>query len=335
MTESPLARFTTTTLPPVERFGAWQMALAGLFDATPLGPVQPRDFCAGYDAFAVGRLVIGETHYAPHQFRREAAKLRQDGLDHFHVTLHRRGGHRAAFAGGCMVEVGPGDIEVFDFARPLIADAETSSMLVLAVPRSVMASALPQIDDLHGVTIAATSGLASLLGAHLTTLYAQVRQIAAHELDAAEEATLAMVAACIRPSTETIARASAELEEALLSRIRRHIERELASSDLTPAQLCLRFRISRGKLYRLFESLGGVAAYIQLRRLYRIHALLLDPTNRHRRNYDIAFEHGFNNEAHFSRAFRKLFGATPSDARRLPPADATQGMALVLDRMRR
>ena len=42
---------------------------------------------------------------------------------------------------------------------------------------------------------------------------------------------------------------------------------------------------------------------------------LIDPLQRERQVSAIAFDCGFSNEAHFSRAFRQAFGMTPSEAR--------------------
>lgn len=72
--------------------------------------------------------------------------------------------------------------------------------------------------------------------------------------------------------------------------------------------------ISRSALYRLFEPHGGVSAFIQGRRLDRIHALLAAPKE-HRKLSEIAYQHGFASDAHFSTAFRQRFGYSPREAR--------------------
>ena len=45
---------------------------------------------------------------------------------------------------------------------------------------------------------------------------------------------------------------------------------------------------------------------------------LANPAFAHRHIYDIAYDCGFTNEAHFSRVFRRAFGVSPSDARARP-----------------
>ena len=89
----------------------------------------------------------------------------------------------------------------------------------------------------------------------------------------------------------------------------------LGSPELGPDSLCQAFRLSRTQLYRLFEPLGGVAAYIQARRLVRAHADLADPGKAPGKIYEIAYRWGLVSEAHFSRAFRRAFGLTPGDVR--------------------
>jgi AraC-like DNA-binding protein len=61
--------------------------------------------------------------------------------------------------------------------------------------------------------------------------------------------------------------------------------------------------------------LGGVSNYVQEQRLGRAYAELSNPARDHRRIYEVAFDVGFSSEAHFSRAFRSMFGLSPSDVR--------------------
>ena len=91
----------------------------------------------------------------------------------------------------------------------------------------------------------------------------------------------------------------------------RHIESRLTDADLSQDALCRAFGLSRSALYRLFQPVGGVAAYVQERRLRRIHALLSGPGPHHLGT--LSWEHGFSSQAHMSRAFRALFGHAPRD----------------------
>lgn len=66
--------------------------------------------------------------------------------------------------------------------------------------------------------------------------------------------------------------------------------------------------------YRIFQSMVGdsVKNYIQKRRLSNIATELV---NSNKRLIDVAFEHGYNSQEVFTRAFTKAFGITPGKYR--------------------
>ena len=72
--------------------------------------------------------------------------------------------------------------------------------------------------------------------------------------------------------------------------------------------------MSRSKLYRLFESSGGVAHFINRERLREAHYRL--SSYRFARSiHAIGNEVGFADHSTFSRAFRREFGYSPTEAR--------------------
>jgi AraC-like DNA-binding protein len=123
-----------------------------------------------------------------------------------------------------------------------------------------------------------------------------------------------MVAACLAPSAERLRQASPSLGSVLWTRAERFIEARLADPDLSAEQICAALRVSRSHLYRLFERCGGIANFIQARRIDKIHTALLDPLEA-RRISDLAYDYGFVSAAHFSRCFRRHLGYSPSEAR--------------------
>ena len=78
--------------------------------------------------------------------------------------------------------------------------------------------------------------------------------------------------------------------------------------------LCRELGMSRSSVYRLLESEGGVARYIQRHRLAECFAQLSDPSNT-KPVVEIADESGMPDPSSFSRAFRREFGLSPTDVR--------------------
>ncbi len=114
------------------------------------------------------------------------------------------------------------------------------------------------------------------------------------------------------------------LAPATLEAMRAHIERHLASPQLTPEQICRTFHCSRSYLYRLFESGGGVAHYIRERRLARCYRELTGTGGASQGIGELAGRFGFVSQSHFTRLFRKAFGLSPTMAlhqARLPHPD--------------
>jgi AraC-like DNA-binding protein len=158
------------------------------------------------------------------------------------------------------------------------------------------------------------NGAAGLFGEYLRMLEARMSTLRTEDLPAIAQITMDLFAASLRPAIETIRRARPAIDATLLQRLRRHVETHLHDPNLTPEAIAGALLISRARLYGLLEGFGGVAAYVQSRRLARAYARLraagpVVPIK------EIAYQVGFSSEAHFSRAFRRHYGCTPSEAR--------------------
>jgi AraC-like DNA-binding protein len=124
----------------------------------------------------------------------------------------------------------------------------------------------------------------------------------------------AMIEACLAPSVERLAKAGSQINVTLMERVRRAVGKHLHSPSLGPAKLCREAAVSRSHLYRLLEGEGGVARYIQRRRLSESFALLSDAANT-LSICRIAEALCFADASSFSRAFRREFGMAPGDVR--------------------
>ena len=94
-----------------------------------------------------------------------------------------------------------------------------------------------------------------------------------------KDAVQAMVEACVAPSAERLVKAGSQINLTLMERVRRAVGKHLRSQTLGPDKLCREAATSRSQLYRLLASEGGVATYIQRRRLSESFAILCDVSN--------------------------------------------------------
>ncbi len=323
----PSTAFATTQSSGEDRFEAWRSGISVLFDVAPLAHSAPlEDFQAQVEAVHLGQLLLGDLRFGAQRFARSQARAAHDGLDHYLVQWYRDGGFVGQHSDRDDLHVRAGDVVVFDMARTQHTVAQGSHVLSLIVPRALGDEAFAGGANPHGTVLRGSSIFGGLLADHLGALHRRLPTIGMDQADDVVRATTHMLAACLRPSQRTLAEARTEVHAVTLERIQRHIGRHLGGS-LSPEALCRIFGISRHRLYQLFEPLGGVARYVQQRRLQRAFQTLSNPAYRHLRVADVATRLGFTSEAHFSRAFRTAFGHTPSDVRAAAESARSNGLA--------
>jgi len=102
----------------------------------------------------------------------------------------------------------------------------------------------------------------------------------------------------------------------LRRRIHAYLVEHLFDPDITPAKVAGAFGISVTYLYQLFRPAGvPIGRWIVANRLQRGYEMLTLPRHQGRSIAEIAYTVGFNSQSHFSDAFRRQFGMTPSQAR--------------------
>lgn len=98
----------------------------------------------------------------------------------------------------------------------------------------------------------------------------------------------------------------------------RAIKADIAAhgAHLSADDIASRHGLSPRYVRKLFEGEGtSLSDFMLSQRLERAHRLLCDLRQSGRSITAIAFESGFNDLSHFNRAFRRHYGATPSEAR--------------------
>ena len=310
----PFSVFSTENWAGDDRFAAWRESIGVIFDVQPSRRNPPPDFEASVRAYNTGSLLVSAVDFGGQRFSRSVRRIAADGIDHLLVQLYERGGF-IGFADRKDLRVNAGDIQILDLGRPHSSITADSGTFAIIAPRDALMELLPGSPDVHGIVIPGTRGLGAVLSDFMKSLYSRLRSVDASEGPIVEQATMELIAACFYPSANTAERARPQIEGVIMDRIARFVRENPGSRDLTPDGLCARFHVSRTQLYQMFERHGGVARYVQQQRLERAFSDLRNPLRRHLRIFEIAFALGFASEAHFSRAFRREFGITPSEAR--------------------
>ena len=215
----------------------------------------------------------------------------------------------------------PGDIVLLDLREPMRlvfgAHGSVTSVFTLWVPRARLPAQLSSRPALHGLLAKAIAPAVTVAVAAFRALLAQLDAITVEETDELVAGVVGLTGHAIGSCTALQAsqpKPAAPLETFVT--LCRYIEGNLAARDLGVAKLVATFGLSRASLYRLFEPVGGVAAFIRERRLARAHDELSAPGLRDRRIGPLAYQAGFHSIATFNRAFLAAYGETPRKVRK-------------------
>lgn len=309
----PSTHFSTSDLSAVDQFDAWRDKISVIFDVARIGGPRSTSFEAHVEAYQIGNLVITDSTQGEQAYSIAPGRTRTAGIDLVQVGLYRSGGYRGD-ANGRSIEGRPGDVQLLDLAQPMHSIEPASDMVCVFLSRETLQDRIGDLDDLHGVDL--RSGMGRVLADYLGLLAERLPQMPESDGEAAANATIDMIAACLRPTATMISEAQSPIQDVTLLRAKRVIEENLRSPQLTPEFLCRTLGVSRRSLYRLFEPLDGVHQHILRRRLSHIMRALNNPHDS-RRIGDLAARYGFTCQETFWRAFKRQYGATPGEVRSL------------------
>lgn len=293
---------STQSYPQQDQFEIFKNAHAGVADLT---------FCKSADGsfparqmvWILGSMVIASSMLPGAGYAHEWRHLKKPALDNWYLWIPRRSVDQ-----GVGARTMP---HLHCLAKPFHAIVEDEGACAIYFPSEgfVPASIL---DCLLDRSVQGASG--RLLTDYLMLLVRSLPDMTVAEVPYVVEATRNLVVACLAPSPDRVADAQRPIAAVVLERAKRMITSRLVDRSLTPEAICCEIGISRSRLYRLFEPLGGVAAYIRHQRLVRTRSAIssiedVRPISR------IAEEWGFDDPSAFSRAFKHEFGMTPKEVR--------------------
>ncbi len=177
----------------------------------------------------------------------------------------------------------------------------------LGLPRAALHAAL-------GQPLGASHPLAPGIGAFLTHLARAPRPGDTQLGQALQEPVVALFRALLTTSAGDEFRARRPLAETVGQRAEQYIRMHYTDPALTPARVAAAHGISVRYLYRVLSDLGfspaGLVRDLRLDACARVLA-----SSGSTRVSAIAHNHGFVDQAHFTRAFKQRFGCTPTQWR--------------------
>ncbi|MGW6834523.1 helix-turn-helix domain-containing protein [Streptomyces sp. NPDC054949] len=275
------------------------------------GPEGDAPRCRG---FGYLRLLLWQA--APAQLSRTPRTVAREPLDAVAVVLPRHG-TTAVTQDGRGATVGAGELTLIDLRRPFALErAAGASVLLCRLPAHALGLSVADLRPVLGrVVPVGGDGVAALLGPLLHGLGASSDAMSVTVGERLGGVVTEFVAALVNEWNEEPQGRNdpgCPGREALLRAVREHIDRHLGDPDLSPERIAAAHGISVRYLHRLFEAEDTTVGRLVHQR--RVEQCERELSRRGRVSPSIsavAQRWGFRSPAHFSRAFKAVYGHSP------------------------
>jgi AraC-like DNA-binding protein len=248
--------------------------------------------------------------------RRTPAKIARASEDFFLVSIQTEGKGVVSQDGRDAV-LAPGDFALYDSTRPYTLTFDGAfQQIVLMLPGRTLRTSLRDTERLTATRVSGERGAGHLMIGMIGTLAADIDTLAPESAVAVADsvtqiliAGLSALPAAHRPPVSQLAAFHRE-------QIRSIVRERLRDPSFGVAEIAAALRLSPSTLHRAWGSEAcSLTDWIWAQRLDATRRDLCDPALAARSISEIAFAWGFNDAAHFSRAFRARFGTSPRELR--------------------
>ncbi|MFN3622926.1 MAG: AraC family transcriptional regulator [Hyphomicrobium sp.] len=205
-----------------------------------------------------------------------------------------------------------------------VSQLENGGFKTVLVDRKALLEQCPDAEDRIAQPIAQDPTLASLLHQYYDLVVQHATGLDALAQKAVSQHLIDLVVLALGVRRDEAEQAKSRgLAAARFEAIKADIVARLGDSGLSLGDIAKRHRASPRYVQVLFERAGTTfSEFVLEQRLLMAHRLLSSPLNSARKVSDIAHTAGFGDVSYFHRAFRKRFGATPSEVRADRRADS-------------
>ena len=311
------AHISTSDFPETNRLAMWREFYGRGIANIDIEPIGDEPFHAEVSFDLLPNVTIAAGSRSPAHYRATPELVGRGSMDTLVLSMLRSGAASATQFGQELIS-GVGSASVLTPTDPSTSTMLTrGSFITLALSRPMIAALAPDYSQAFGRPIPSSSAALGLLIRYLDVVRAGDeltnpaigQSVSDHIID------LAALALGTRGDYAEMARQRGA-KAARLAAIRSDILRSLGRYDLSTELIAARHGISPRYVRKLFEEdRSSFSAFVLGERVTKAHRMLIDRRYAHLNIAQIAHGSGFGDVSYFNRAFRRHFGAKPSDFR--------------------
>jgi AraC-like DNA-binding protein len=306
---------STDMFPDEKRLALWREVYGRGIARVDIDPIGDEPFHADVTFNLLPDVAIASGSRSPAHYRVTHDMLK-DGRDIIAVSILRSGEASATQFSKELIG-GVGSASVLSGTDSSVSTLNTDgSFITLALSRPAIAELAPDFTSAFGKPIPADDPALRLLIKYLDAVLAAdelahpevARSVSAHILD--------LVALALGARGDQAEAALGGAKAARLKALKSDVMSMIGNCDLSSEIIASRHSISSRYVRKLFEQEGtSFTAFVLGERLTRVRRMLRDSRHAHLTIAQLAHACGFNDISYFNRAFRRHFGATPTDVR--------------------
>ena len=311
---SALGTISTRDVSPREKFAFWQESLLKLCGKLRAETQADDSFGAKLEYAMIGDVKIAKVTASRHRIVRTPSYVGRASNDFLKVVLQVKG--LSCFEQGSRrVVLAPLEWSFYEATVPYcVSVPQDTETLVAIVPRGNIATKRIHLDDLLLRKFSGRAGMGKLAQQFMVSAFDEIPVITPES----EWEIAAAISNLIRFTMLDACEIQTEvsLPQVWRDRIKSYIVSHLRDPELSIEQIAAALNCTKRYIHKVFQSEGtSVSESILRMRLARCREDLRNPGRSRNSITEIAYSWGFNNPAHFSKAFRDEFHVSPSSFR--------------------
>jgi AraC-like DNA-binding protein len=308
---------TTADVEPPHRLGYWTDMVCDTYVQLECDPGAGARAIEGSIASAdLAALQLSTVTATAQVVRRTPAKIARSSEDYFLVSV-QTAGEGVVSQDGREARLGPGDFALYDSTRPYTLRFDAPfQQVVLMLPGATLRTALRDTQSLTASAVDGRRGAGHLMIGMIHALARDVDTLAPESAAAIADSVTHILIAGLSTLPAAHRESASQLRAFHREQIKACVRARLRDPSLSVAAIAAELRVSPSTLHRHWaHEACSLADWIWAERLDGARRDLCDPGLSGRSVSEIAFAWGFNDAAHFSRAFRARFACTPREMR--------------------